>query len=103
MGGVDRAGTSRLRQPQLAPNEGLAAVPQDRQHQGLSAALGSYEAGEHGPLSGRRAGRCPGAFGGVGNLGAALELNVERLGFFSMPMAWSRSLASPTPPPSFIA
>ena len=70
MGGADRPRASRLWQPQLAANEGLAALSQDGQPQSLPAAARPYQAGEHRPLLGRGAGRRAGAFRRTGNLGA---------------------------------
>ena len=40
-------GACRLWEPQLAANQGLFALPQDRQPQSLSAATRAYQAGEH--------------------------------------------------------
>ena len=57
-------GSGRLWHPQHAPDEGLAALQEDRQPQSLSAPAGAYEARKYGPLPWRRSGRCLGAFRG---------------------------------------
>ena len=62
---ADWAGASGLWHPQPETDEGLDALSQDRQSQGLPAAPWAHQAGEHGPLLGSGAGRRPGSFRGA--------------------------------------